>query len=91
MVRKLQGRPCRTGRRPARARPEGGRERVDMLRSLPMRVYLAYTSLRDREEGQALVEYALLLALIAIVSIGILTTLGGSVSQVFSKINAKMP
>jgi pilus assembly protein Flp/PilA len=56
-----------------------------------MRVYLAYTSLRDREEGQALVEYALLLALIAIVSIGILTTLGGSVSQVFSKINAKMP
>ena len=67
------------------------RDRVEMLRSLPMRVYLAYTELRDREDGQALVEYALLLALIAIVSIGILTTLGGSVSQVFSKINSKMP
>ena len=62
-----------------------------MLRSLPMRVFFAYTELRDREDGQALVEYALLLALIAIVSIGILTTLGGSVSQVFSKINSKMP
>jgi pilus assembly protein Flp/PilA len=67
------------------------RDRVEMIRSLPMRVYLAYTELRDREDGQALVEYALLLALIAIVSIGILTTLGGSVSQVFSKINSKMP
>ena len=64
---------------------------VDMLRVLPMRVYIAYTSLRDREEGQALVEYALLLALVAIVSIGILTTLGGSVSKVFSKINADLP
>lgn len=64
---------------------------MDMLRVLPMRVYLAYTSVRDREEGQALVEYALLLALVAIVSIGILTTLGGSVSKVFSKINADLP
>lgn len=64
---------------------------VDKLRVLPMRVYLAYTSVRDREEGQALVEYALLLALVAIVSIGILTTLGGSVSKVFSKINADLP
>ena len=40
-----------------------------------------------REEGQALVEYALLLSLIAIVSIGILTTLGGNVSKIFSKIS----
>ena len=50
-----------------------------MLRSLPIRAYLAVTALRDREEGQALVEYALLLSLIAVASIGILTTLGHSV------------
>jgi pilus assembly protein Flp/PilA len=62
-----------------------------MLRSLPTRVYLAYVALRDREEGQALVEYALLLALIAVVSIAILTTLGGKVSDVFSDINAAIP
>jgi pilus assembly protein Flp/PilA len=37
-------------------------------------------SIRDREEGQALVEYALILALIAVVSIAALTTLGLNVS-----------
>jgi pilus assembly protein Flp/PilA len=61
-----------------------------MLRSLPMRAYLSYVALRDREDGQALVEYALLLSLIAIVSIGILGTLGTNVSHIFSKINAKL-
>ena len=39
-----------------------------------------------REDGQGLVEYALILVLIAIVVIGILTLLGGKVSQVFSGI-----
>ena len=57
---------------------------------LPMRAYLAVVALRDREEGQALVEYALLLALIAVVSIGILTTLGLKVSSVFNNINTKL-
>jgi pilus assembly protein Flp/PilA len=41
-----------------------------------------------KEEGQGLVEYALILVLIAIVVIGILTALGGKVSQVFSSINS---
>lgn len=34
-----------------------------------------------KEEGQGLVEYALILALIAIVVIGALTALGGSVND----------
>jgi pilus assembly protein Flp/PilA len=63
---------------------------VEKLRLLPMRAYLAVVALRDREEGQALVEYALLLALIAVVSIGILTTLGQGVSGIFSQINHKL-
>jgi Flp pilus assembly pilin Flp len=63
---------------------------VEMLRSLPMRAYLSVLALRDREEGQALVEYALLLSLIAVVSIGILTTLGKSVSGIFVKVNDKL-
>ncbi|HXV03857.1 MAG TPA: Flp family type IVb pilin [Gaiellaceae bacterium] len=37
-------------------------------------------SMRDREEGQALVEYALILALIAVVSMAALGALGTSVS-----------
>jgi pilus assembly protein Flp/PilA len=39
-----------------------------------------------REEGQGLVEYALILVLVAIVVIAILTLLGGQVSSVFQQI-----
>lgn len=42
----------------------------------------------SREAGQGLVEYALILVLIAIVVIGILTVLGGQVSGVFSQISS---
>jgi pilus assembly protein Flp/PilA len=62
-----------------------------------MRAYLALvglgesvSELKKREEGQALVEYALLLALIAIVSIAVLTVLGTKVSHIFSKISSKL-
>jgi len=41
-----------------------------------------------KEDGQGLVEYALILVLIAIVVIGILTLLGNKVSTVFSNINS---
>ena len=39
-----------------------------------------------REEGQGLVEYALILVLIAIVVIIILTTLGGVIQNVFNSV-----
>jgi pilus assembly protein Flp/PilA len=61
-----------------------------MSRTLPMRAYLSVLALRDREEGQALVEYALLLSLIAVVSIGILTALGKSVSGIFDSVNQSL-
>jgi pilus assembly protein Flp/PilA len=70
---------------------------VDSIRSLPMRAYLALaglgdsvSELRKREEGQALVEYALLLALIAVVSITVLTALGTKVQHIFSTISNKL-
>ncbi len=43
-----------------------------------------------REEGQGLVEYALILVLVAIVVIVILTLLGTQVSQVFSRITSAL-
>jgi len=40
----------------------------------------------QREEGQGLVEYALVLVLVAIVVIAILTLLGPQIGNVFSRI-----
>jgi pilus assembly protein Flp/PilA len=44
------------------------------------KLHLWLASLRDREEGQALVEYALILALVSIVAIGALQALGTNVT-----------
>jgi pilus assembly protein Flp/PilA len=44
----------------------------------------------QRQEGQALVEYALILALIAIVSIVVLNLLGVNVSRIFDKVNTAL-
>lgn len=42
---------------------------------------VAFARLMDEEEGQGLTEYALILALIAIVAIAALTLLGGGVTS----------
>jgi Flp pilus assembly pilin Flp len=46
--------------------------------------------LNTDERGAALVEYALLVALIAVVSIAILTTLGGGIKNKFGEVNSKL-
>ena len=43
-------------------------------------------SLARREDGQDLLEYALLVALIALVAIGAVTAAGGSVQAIFQSI-----
>jgi pilus assembly protein Flp/PilA len=49
---------------------------------------MAYVqSVRDREEGQALVEYALILVLVSIAAIGTLTILGQDVSGIFTTVS----
>jgi Flp pilus assembly pilin Flp len=53
-------------------------------------MYLALASLRDGEQGQAMVEYALILALVSVAAVGILKSLGTSVSSIFSSINADL-
>jgi pilus assembly protein Flp/PilA len=42
-----------------------------------------------KEKGQGLVEYALILVLVAIVVIAALTLLGPSISELFEEINAE--
>jgi len=42
------------------------------------------------EEGQALVEYALIISLVALLAVGGLTFAGGRVSEMFSAIGSKL-
>ena len=42
------------------------------------------------QKGQGLTEYALILVLVAIVVIGVLTTLGGNINTVLSQIAAAL-
>ena len=44
----------------------------------------------DEENGQVLFEYALILALIAVVTIGVLTSLGHSVSGLLNQVSSNM-
>ena len=48
------------------------------------------SSLRQDEEGQGLAEYALILALIAIVAILALIFLGGQISMILSTVGASV-
>jgi pilus assembly protein Flp/PilA len=63
---------------------------MERARQLSMRVYLTLTALRDGEEGQAMVEYALILALVSVAAVAILSTLGNSVSSIFNEINSDL-
>jgi pilus assembly protein Flp/PilA len=63
-----------------------------MLR-IQAELYRVYAALRDRlerQEGQALVEYALILALIAVVTIGVLQVLGVNVSKILNKVSTSL-
>jgi pilus assembly protein Flp/PilA len=46
----------------------------------------AFLALRNREEGQAMVEYALILGLVSVVSILALTAIGTNVNAIFGSI-----
>jgi pilus assembly protein Flp/PilA len=51
-----------------------------------MRIGIWFMSLRHRQRGQGLVEYALILVLVAIVVIGVLTTMGQKIQGAFNDI-----
>jgi pilus assembly protein Flp/PilA len=49
-----------------------------------------YAGLKSRK-GQSLVEYALILALIAVVAVVVLKGLGGHINNTLSSVNANLP
>ena len=55
------------------------------------RLAQAVQSFVRRDEGQDLLEYSLLVALIALVAIGAVTAAGGSVTGIFNNIVAALP
>jgi Flp pilus assembly pilin Flp len=64
-----------------------------MLESIYVRLIVSYGEVRDRlarQEGQALVEYALIISLIALVAIVALQATGNSVTKIFNNIAAEL-
>ena len=55
-----------------------------MFHSLMTSLVGKYAELQSRDEGQGLVEYALILVLISLVAIAIMTTIGDDVIGVFT-------
>jgi pilus assembly protein Flp/PilA len=49
-----------------------------------------FARLRDREEGQALVEYALILGLISVVAIALLTAVGGDITSILAAVTSAL-
>ena len=61
-----------------------------MLQNLWLQVGKAMAGVREREDGQALVEYALILALIAVVTIAVLQAIGVNVSKILNKVSTSL-
>ena len=61
-----------------------------MLSNFIAYLMVSFTEIKEREEGQGLVEYALILVLVSIAAIATLTILGTSVSAVFTDITSSL-
>ena len=57
---------------------------------LILKIQECVRSLISREEGQDLVEYALLVSLLALAAIAILGNLGGTIANVFTNVNTSL-
>ena len=56
-----------------------------------MKLFIEYVkSFVRKDEGQDLLEYALLVALIALVAVGAVTAAGGAVNQIFNDIAGEL-
>jgi len=60
------------------------------MNNLLIKMYVKFQELKDREEGQDLVEYALVIVLVSIAAVASLGTLAGKITGVFSQISADL-
>jgi pilus assembly protein Flp/PilA len=63
---------------------------VDAVRERAWSLWFWFAAGRPRQRGQGLVEYALILVLVAIVVIGVLTTMGTKIQAAFQDIVNKL-
>ena len=63
---------------------------MERAKLIPMRMYLALKALRDGEEGQAMVEYALILSLVSVTAIALLTAIGSFAPGVFDRVTSDL-
>lgn len=57
------------------------------MNTMLLQLFVKFQNLMNREEGQDLVEYALVVALIALGSVATMQTLAGAISQEFNTIS----
>jgi pilus assembly protein Flp/PilA len=67
---------------------EGSTQLLDFVNGLYAR--LAALTVRDDEEGQGMVEYGLIIALVAIIVIAALVILGPKIATIFNKASASL-
>jgi|GraSoiStandDraft_16_1057320.scaffolds.fasta_scaffold2631522_2 Flp pilus assembly pilin Flp len=60
---------------------------MDFMYELIARLQVLAISARTREEGQTLVEYSLIIAMVSIGSIAVLLALSGKINGVFTQIS----
>jgi pilus assembly protein Flp/PilA len=78
-------------RRPGKAHPDLITGKAERGEEVSLEMLMAFISrLRSREEGQALVEYALIVSLIALVCVGALTLLGTNVNNLLNAMAAAL-
>lgn len=59
---------------------------TELFVGIQLRVLEAFDAFSDREEGQDMIEYALLAALIAVAAVAAILTVGKSVTNVFQEV-----
>jgi pilus assembly protein Flp/PilA len=60
------------------------------MNNLLLKLYVKFQDLKDREEGQDLVEYALVVALIAFGATAGMTALAGGINKAFNQISTTL-